>query len=88
MKQILDELQDNKGNLVWLKLVNNETIRVGIHEIDIVANTVKVIIGKGLRELQELSKNSKSLAEDERAIIENPDNFSVFPISNILEVTA
>jgi hypothetical protein len=84
--KILESLKSGQGRLAWLTFIDGYQIRAGIHEIDEKTMTVKLIIGKGLRELQELQKKETRSANDERLILEDPNNFSVIPIQNFKEV--
>lgn len=85
-QNIFGQLKSELGKIAWVTFQDSTQIRAGILEIDRKFETVKLLHGKASAELHELQKRGNVLGEEERAIIENPANFSVFPIKNIKEV--
>jgi hypothetical protein len=84
--QILKRLENNLGKSAWVSIGSSQPVLAGIHLIDYTFNTVTLINGKGSRELRSLRDRGNVLIDEENAILQNPENFNVIPIKEIIKV--
>lgn len=81
--QILDKLRVCRGKTAMIGIDGDTPIPIGIHLIDEVFETVTLINGKRRRALNALRDSGNVSQEEEKAILSNPDHFSVIPIHRI-----
>lgn len=80
---LLQKLYQGRGKVAWISMGGADPVLAGIHIIDEKFETVTLINGKGSQALQALQKRGNVLGEEEQAIVNNPENFSVIPFKEI-----
>lgn len=85
-EQIINTLLERRGKFAWITIGNADPIFAGVDIVDENYKTVRLINAKGNAELKALQERRNAMGEEERAIVNNPTNFSVIPIHEIGKV--
>ena len=83
---MLQKLYEGRGKVAWITIGDTDPVLAGIHLIDEKFQTLTLLNGKGSRALKALQEKGNGTGEQEQEIMNNPENFSVYPFHEIKKV--